>query len=94
MLVPALRSFTNLDLQSIVATSLAAIALVSAGGAMLAAAHGLMSWQHALPFSSGAVMGMLSGRAVAGRLAGPRVQQSFAIFAMAVAAWLFVKALL
>ncbi len=94
VIVPALRGFTDLDIKSIVATSLAAIALVSAGGVMLAAAHGLVHWEHAWPFAGGAASGMLLGRVVAQRLAGAHVQRAFAIFALLVAVGLVVKLVL
>jgi hypothetical protein len=94
VIVPALRGFTNLDIKSVVATSLAAIALISAGGVAIAASHGLVNWDHAWPFSVGAVTGILFGRMVAKRLAGPHLQQSFAIFALLVAIGLTARLLI
>lgn len=91
VIVPALRSFTNLEIKSIIATSLAAIALVSAGGFAVAAAHGLVDWAHAWPFAAGATAGMMMGRLIARKLAGPRLQQSFAVFALVVAVGLLAK---
>ncbi len=91
VIVPALRRFTNLEMKSIVATSLAIIAIVSTGGVIMATAHGLISWKHAWPFAAGAALGMLSGRVLAFRLAGPRIQQVFAVFALLVAVGLLLK---
>lgn len=91
VIVPALRGFTNLDIKSIVATSLAVIAMVSAGGVIVAAWHGLIIWGHAWPFATGAVVGMLAGRVLARGLTGPRVQQSFAVFALFVAVGLLIN---
>jgi uncharacterized membrane protein YfcA len=94
VIVPALRGFTNLDIKSIVATSLAAITLVSAGGVIMASWQGLVNWEHAWPFAAGAAAGMLVGRLVAHRLAGSHVQQSFAVFALVVAVGLLIKQVL
>lgn len=94
VIVPALRGFTNLDIKSIVATSLAVIAIVSAGGVIVAAWHGLIIWGHAWPFATGAVVGMLAGRVLARGLTGPRVQQSFAVFALFVAVGLLINLVL
>lgn len=94
VIVPALRGLTNLDIKSIIATSLAAIALVSAAGVIMAASHELVNWGHAWPFAAGAAVGMLAGGVVTQRLAGGRIQQAFAVFALAVAAGLLLKLVL
>ena len=78
VIVPALRRFTNLEMRSVIATSLAVIALVSAGGVAAAALSGHVEWNIALPFATGAIGGMLGGRVVASRIKGPRLQQGFA----------------
>ncbi len=92
VMVPALQRYTDLTTQSIVATSLAVIALVSASGVLASAASGHLQWVAALPFSGGALAGMLAGRLVAGRLAGPHLQKGFAIVSALVAVALLVKA--
>jgi len=91
VIVPALRRLTNLDIKSIVATSLAIITIVSTGGVLVAASRGLVNWEHAWPFVTGAGLGMLLGRLLAFRLAGPRIQQVFAVFALFVAIGLLFK---
>lgn len=93
VIVPALRRFTDLDMRSIVPTSLAVIALVSAGGVAAAALSGHVAWEIALPFAAGAIVGMLGGRLVAGRMRGPRLQQAFAITSGAIAVGMLVTAL-
>lgn len=85
VMVPALRRFTDLDMQSTVATSLAVIALVSMTGVLTSAVAGVMDWSVALPFSSGALAGMLGGRLVSAKLAGPQLQAGFAAVSAAVA---------
>lgn len=92
VMVPALQRYTDLRMQSVVATSLAVIALVSISGVTASALAGHLQWAVALPFSAGAVAGMLGGRALAARLAGPVLQRGFALLSAAVALAMIVKA--
>lgn len=94
VVVPALRKATNLQMQSILATSLAVIALISATGVASAVLIGGMDWSIGLPFSAGAIAGMVAGGIFAGRFAGPKLQQSFAVLALCVALGMVVKVLL
>ena len=91
VMVPALQRYTDLAMQSIVATSLAVIALVSVTGVVTSAATGGMVWSVAIPFSAGALAGMLGGRVVSARLAGPQLQVGFAAVSAAVAVGMIVK---
>jgi uncharacterized membrane protein YfcA len=93
VIVPALARYTDLDVKSIVATSLAVIALVSTGSVVTASLSGVMHWAIGLPFALGAVVGLLAGRQVARYLAGPRLQQLFAITGFLAAILLVVKTL-
>lgn len=94
VIVPSLSRFTNLQMRSIVATSLAVIALVSVGGVAGAAAQGQVAWGIAMPFAAGAVVALLAGRRLAARVAGARLQQVFAIVSGAVALLMLAKGLL
>ena len=94
VIVPALRRATDLPMQTIVATSLAVIALVSAGGVAASAIGGHVDWHIALPFAAGALTGMLVGRRFAQHLAGPALQQGFAAFAGVVALGMIVRTLI
>lgn len=94
VIVPALRRATDLPMQTIVATSLAVIALVSTGGVVASAIGGHVDWHITLPFAAGALTGMLVGRRFARRLAGPALQQGFAAFAGAVALGMIVRTLI
>lgn len=79
VIVPALRSVTELSMHSAIATSLMTIA-ITAGGAVLAvllSGQGL-PWAVALPFVAGALAGMVAARRLAPRVAGARLQQLFA----------------
>lgn len=85
VIVPALRATTPLSMHSAVATSLMAIALTSLGTVVSGVLQGRsLPLAVALPFVAGAVIGMALGRLVAPRIAGPRLQQGFAVMAMLV----------
>jgi uncharacterized membrane protein YfcA len=92
VIVPALSRHTDLDMRSIFATSLAVITLVACGSVAAAALHGTVQWLLALPFSGGALAGLLLGRRLADRLAGARLQQSFATLCLCVALLLMGRA--
>lgn len=91
IIVPSLKNNTNLAMHSVVATSLAVIALVSAGGVVVAATHGLMDWSIAIPFSLGTVLGMLGARKLAKRLPSGLVSRGFAILALLAAGLMLLK---
>jgi len=93
VIVPALTRFTELSARSVVATSLAVIALASIGGVGAAAWHGAIAWGIALPFAVGSVLASLVARAIAARVAGPRLQQGFALVSAGVAVLLAARVL-
>lgn len=59
VIVPALRKLSNFDMETIIATSLAIIALVSASGFLSYVAHSNINWQIALPFGVSTLISML-----------------------------------
>lgn len=91
VIVPTLKKVTDLNMQSILATSLAIIALISMTGVISAMLIGALKWSIAFPFCGGTIAGMLVGRLFDDRFAGHRLQQSFAILAISVAIGLIVK---
>ncbi|MER2511081.1 MAG: sulfite exporter TauE/SafE family protein [Nitrosomonas ureae] len=91
VVVPALKRATNLPMQSILATSLAVIALISAVGVASATVLGTMNWPVALPFAAGALAGMLIGRAIAGYLVPSRLQQGFSVVSIGIAVWMILR---
>ncbi|CUI03283.1 sulfite exporter TauE/SafE family protein [Massilia antarctica] len=93
VMVPALQRFTDLGTQSVLATSLAVIALVSLAGVAASAATGHLEWAIALPFALGALAGMGAGRLLAARLPGARLQQGFALVSALVAVAMLMRAL-
>jgi uncharacterized protein len=92
VMVPALQRYTDLTMQSAVATSLAVIALISAAGVATSAASGTLTWSIALPFSAGALAGMLGGRTLSKRLSGSHLQIGFAAVSAVVALGMIAKA--
>lgn len=91
VIVPALNRYTHLEMRSIVATSLAVIALISVGAVGGAALQGAVTWSIALPFTAGAVVAHFAGRLIAARIASTRLQKAFAIVAGAVAVLLLAR---
>lgn len=87
VIVPALRRYTDLEMNTVVATSLAVIALVAlaTGGATMAT--GMGHNELALPFATGSAVGLLLGRRLAPCLSGATLQRIFAVagFTAAVA---------
>ncbi len=91
VMVPALKRYTDLAMQSIIPTSLAVIALVSISGVASSALAGKLNWTIAAPFSAGAFAGMLGGRLLSSYLAGPQLQKGFAIVSAIVATGMIGK---
>lgn len=94
LIVPALRKVTDLPMSAVIATSTMVIALVSGGTAMAAALAGRMPGPVSALFALGAIVGMLGGRLLATRMAGPRLQQGFALLTAVAAIAVAVRALL
>lgn len=91
VIVPTLRKVTDLSVPSILATSLAIIALISLTGVISAIFIGALNWSIAIPFCGATAAGMLLGRLFAGRVAGHRLQQSFAMLAICIAIGMIIK---
>jgi uncharacterized membrane protein YfcA len=93
VIVPALRYASGLSMHSAVATSLLAVALISAVAAATASVKVSIDWSVAGLFVLGALAGMFAGRKLAPRIAGPRLQQGFAVVMLTVAVGLLAKAI-
>jgi uncharacterized membrane protein YfcA len=65
---------------------------VSLSGVVASAIGGALVWSIALPFSAGALAGMLAGRAVSARLAGAKLQIGFAAVSALVGFAMIAKA--
>jgi hypothetical protein len=92
ILVPSLLAATDLPMKAVIATSMGVLALVSTVGVFSASVAGHMQWQVGWPFAAGALAGLLVGRQFTARLAGPRLQQGFAIVSLGIAFGLLLKA--
>ena len=85
VIIPALTRYTDLNPRSIQRTSLAVIALVSLSGVTAAAIHGSLPWEIARSFALGAVVALLAGQALAGKLDDKHLQPAFAWLTLVVA---------
>jgi uncharacterized membrane protein YfcA len=94
VMVPVLRRFTNLDMKSTIATSLAVIAMVSIASILNSALSGNLNWAVAIPFGIGALLGMLSGSLIAKRVTGPYLEIGFACLTTFIALGMIVKLLM
>ncbi|MEY2889970.1 MAG: hypothetical protein RIQ30_1568 [Pseudomonadota bacterium] len=93
VIVPALKRISDLPMQSIVATSLGVLSLISLGGVAGSGLAGTMNWLVAIPFAFGAITGMMAGRLIAPKVSSQWTQLIFAGFSGLVAIGLIVKAL-
>jgi uncharacterized membrane protein YfcA len=91
VIVPALKRYTDLPINSIVATSLGVLALIAGGGTFFSAMSGSLDLAIAAPFALGALLGLLIGRGFGKKLSGPRLQQIFSVLTFCVAVSLIVK---
>lgn len=91
VIVPTLSSVSNLEMKSIIATSLTIIALVSAVSVGSYLLHGDINWKIAFPFSLATAFSMLAGRIFAGKLSNQFTQRSFAILAWLIAVLLIIQ---
>ncbi len=92
VMVPALQRYTDLATRSVIATSLAVIALVSLAGVGSSIATGQLDLAVALPFAAGGAAGMGAGTVLSARLSQKRLKLSFGVISAAVAIGMIVKA--
>jgi uncharacterized membrane protein YfcA len=91
VIVPALKRYTDLPINSIVATSLGVLAIIAGGGTLFSAMSGNLDLVIAAPFALGALLGLLIGRRFGKNLSGPRLQQIFSVLTFVVAVSLILK---
>jgi uncharacterized membrane protein YfcA len=94
LIVPALVLVTRMGVHRAVATSLLIISAIGSSGAISALLHGGIVWRVLLPFAAGGALAMVGGRLLAERLAGPRLQEVFAIAILGVGVGMLIDALL
>ncbi|MES2160964.1 MAG: sulfite exporter TauE/SafE family protein [Pseudomonadota bacterium] len=94
VIVPALQHFSNLAMRSIVATSLAVIALISLVSVAGTIHGGHFDLAQGIPFAAGATAGMLLGGRFAARVKPEYLKLAFSLICVAVACGLIGKTLL
>ncbi|MFZ6816732.1 sulfite exporter TauE/SafE family protein [Undibacterium sp. Ji22W] len=94
IIVPLLRHFTNLSMQSAAATSLMVITLVGAVAVTSAVSHGIqLPIVFSAMFAAASVTGVVGGRKIANRLDSTTVQLIFAALLCGVAISFLLKAI-
>lgn len=94
VIVPGLRAISDLSIHAAIATSLMAIALISSVTVAIALLLGReLPWLVALPFALGALAGMLAGRKLAQRIAGPQLQMAFSGLIVVIACGMCARGL-
>jgi uncharacterized membrane protein YfcA len=78
LIVPALMSVIELGIHRAVAASLMIITAIGLSGSTSAFIKGELQWEILFPFITGSIIGMLLGRIIAVRIAGPTLQRIFA----------------
>ena len=94
VIVPTLVKVSNLELRSIVATSLAVVALVSATSVVSYCIHQQIDWKIAIPFTLATMVGMLLGRLIGGKVDNKTTQRGFSLLAVVVAFTMMAKGIL
>lgn len=91
VIVPSLRKVSNFDIQTIIATSLMVIALVSATSVFSYLVHGDIHWKIATPFIVSTMIGMFSFRQISHNIPAEISQRSFAALAVIAAVIIIIK---
>jgi uncharacterized protein len=91
VIVPTLTKVTNLEMKSIVATSLAVTALVSSVSLVVYAKQYVVNIEIAIVFATTALVGMLASRTFSHRVPNKIIQRSFSIFAYLMAVVMITK---
>jgi len=93
VIVPSLQRVTDLAMQSVVSTSLAVIALISLVSVGTSMVSGHFDLAIGLPFSAGAMAGILLGGKLAVRWHPAHLKLAFSIVCMVVSAGLIMKSI-
>jgi len=93
IIVPSLRKVSNFDTQSIIATSLAVIALVSAGSVTSHLLQGDINWDIAVPFVVSTMLDMFVFRLFSHKIPNKISQRSFAVLAVLAAISMAIKSI-
>jgi len=93
VIVPSLQKVSNFNQQTIVATTLAVVAIVSAGSLIMHAHTTRVDWTIALPFCVGTTIAMLALSGLRRFIPNAISQRGFALLCLWAAAYLTVKSL-
>ena len=93
VMVPALQRYTDLEAKSVVATSLAVIALISLAGVVASLLADNLDLKVAAPFAAGSVGGMILGGVLSSRLPAKYLKLAFAVICLAVAVGMIFRPL-
>lgn len=91
VIVPALQRYTDLDIQSVIATSLAVISLVSLTSVAASFFAGHLDFKVALPFAAGSVAGMGAASIIRPRLSQKYLKTAFGLMCFLVAVAMIMK---
>lgn len=94
VIVPALQRYTDLTMQSVIATSIAITGLISITGVTTSLLHGGFNLQIGMPFAAGAVLGLLVGGRLASRFQAHHLKQAFGAVCLLVAVGLLLRLVL
>lgn len=93
VIVPALQRYTDLDMQSVVATSLAVIFIVSLISVAASFSAGHLDYRLALPFAAGSILGMTAASILKPRMPQKYLKLAFGIMCFIVAVAMIIKVL-
>lgn len=91
VIVPSLRKVSSFDMQTIIATSLAVIALISTSGFLTYALRSTINWEIVLPFGISTLVGTFIGRTFAVKIPANLSQRMFSMLAITASAVILMK---
>lgn len=91
VIVPVLQRYTDLTMQSVIATSLCVVALISMAGVFTSLSTGQLNISVATTFTAGAVAGLVVGGILSSRLSTKYLKLAFAIICFSAAAGMLLK---
>lgn len=93
VIIPSLQKVSNFNPQTIVATTLAVVAIISTGSLFLHAQAATVAWQIAIPFTLGTVLAMLILGSLREQIPTKISQRTFALLCLWAAAYLILNSL-
>jgi len=96
LIVPALLFITQVSMRQAVATSMLIICVIGGTGfaSFVSSSSGTVDWLLLAKVCVGGLLGMLGGRLIADKIAGPQLQKVFALALIAIAAITLVNKLI